>query len=302
MKRRDFIKTALVGSAALFFPNILLPKKSSPQISEYDLIAVRGGSPDKMFYEAIKELGGISRFVKRNQTVAVKPNIGWDVPAERAANTNPILVGAIVKACKDAGAKKVYVFDNTCDNWQRAYSNSGIERAVKLNGGEMVPGNFERYYANVEIPKGVKLKNAQVHELILNCDVFINVPVLKHHSSAQLTISMKNHMGIVWDRWFWHRNDLHQCIADFAAYRLPDLNIVDAYKAMFRNGPRGVSEEDLIELKALIVSKDIVAADAAAAKFLNYEPENIRYIKLAAEQKMIGTYDLNKLKIKRIAL
>jgi uncharacterized protein (DUF362 family) len=37
---------------------------------------------------------------------------------------------------------------------------------------------------------------------------------------------MKNLMGIVWDRGYWHRNDLHQCIADFATFRKPDLNIV----------------------------------------------------------------------------
>ena len=302
MKRRDFIKTILASGFALFFPNLILPKKTLAANENYDLVAVRGGNPDAMFYAAMKELGGIEKYVRKGQTVVVKPNIGWDVPPERAANTNPLLVGAIVKACIDAGAKKVYVFDNTCDNWQRAYSNSGIERAVKQNGGEMVPGNFERYYSEVEIPNGIKLKKAKVHELILSSDVFINVPILKHHSSARLTISMKNHMGIVWDRFYWHRNDLHQCIADFAAYRKPDLNIVDAYRAMHRNGPRGVSEADVIELKALIISQDIVAADSAAAKFLNYEPQEIPYIKIAAEQKKLGNYDLSKLRIKRIAI
>lgn len=46
------------------------------------------------------------------------------------------------------------------------------------------------------------MKKAKVHEAILNCDVWINVPILKNHGGANLTISMKNHMGIVWDRGF----------------------------------------------------------------------------------------------------
>ena len=78
---------------------------------------------------------------------------------------------------------------------------------------------------------------------------------------------MKNLMGVVWDRGYWHQNNLHQCIADFALYRKPDLNIVDAYYVMKRNGPRGVSTEDIITMKSQIISTDIVAADAASANY-----------------------------------
>ena len=87
--------------------------------------------------------------------------------------------------------KDVYVFDHTCDDWKRCYSNSGIEAAVKDAGGKIVPGHSEGYYQEVEIKKGESLKEAKVHELILESDVFINVPILKDHSGARLTIAMK---------------------------------------------------------------------------------------------------------------
>ena len=64
--------------------------------------------------KGIASLGGMKQFVKPNQTVVIKPNIGWDSAPERAANTNPELVARIVEQCKRAGAKTVYVFDNTC--------------------------------------------------------------------------------------------------------------------------------------------------------------------------------------------
>jgi len=307
MDRRDFIKKSIqagiiLGSASSVGRHLnLFASQTSLPSNNFDLVAIKGGEPDVMFDKAIESLGGIKSFVKKGQKVVVKPNIGWDVTPERAGNTNPVLVKRIVQQCFDAGAKEVYVFDNTCDDWKRCYSNSGIERAVKDAGGKVVSGDSERYYQDVDVKKGKILKDAKVHELILDSDVFINVPILKHHSSAELTISMKNLMGNVWDRGYWHRNNLHQCIADFTSFRKPDLNIVDAYYVMKKNGPRGVSKGDVVLMKSQIISTDIVAADAAAAKLFGIEPENISYIKLAAEMKL-GQMDLSKLNINRIIL
>lgn len=303
MKRRDFItksiKAGLISGAAISVSNsnFIFGNSISPN-SKYDLAAIKGAEPEVMFDDAISALGGMKNFVKKGQTVVVKPNIGWDVIPERAANTNPKLINRIIKHCYDAGAKEVFVFDNTCDDWKKAYSNSGIEKATKDAKGKTVSGANEGYYQNVTVKEGKKLKKAKVHELILESDVFINVPVLKHHGSADLTISMKNHMGIVWDRRYWHRNDLHQCIADFATFRKPDLNVVDAYAVMKRNGPRGVSKEDVVIMKSLIISADIVAADAAAAKLFGKEPTDIEYIKLA-HQMNVGNMNLDKLNIYR---
>lgn len=307
MKRRDFIKKSVTYSFATSalltsggIANILANNKTSNE-NIYDLAAIKGGEPDEMFRRAIEDLGGMKRFVQPNQTVVVKPNIGWDVTPERAANTNPKLVRQIIKSCFDAGAKDVYVFDHTCDNWKRCYSKSGIEKVVKEAGGKIVPGNNERYYHDVEIPKGKRLKNTQVHELILESDVFINVPVLKDHDSARLTIGMKNLMGIVWDRGYWHRNDLHQCIADFTTYRKPDLTVVDAYNVLRRNGPRGVSANDVLNQKSQIISTDIVAVDAASAMLFGLKLEEVEYINIADEMKL-GTKDLKNLSISRIKL
>lgn len=307
MDRRDFLKKSILLGAAAgaaqsigSFSNLFATERNlTPK--GYDLVAIKGGEPQAMFDKAIESFGGMKSFVKKGQTVVLKPNIGWDVSAERAGNTNPLLVKQIIKHCFNAGAKDVYVFDHTCDDWKRSYSDSGIESAVKDAGGKIVSGASEGYYHDVEVKSGSTLKNAKVHELILNSDVFINVPILKHHGSTGITIGMKNLMGIVWDRRFWHQNNLHQCIADFASYRKPNLIIVDAYNVMKRNGPRGVSKEDLITMKSLLISRDIVAIDAAAAKLFGIDPEKVDYIRIASEMKL-GEMNLNKLSINRIIM
>jgi uncharacterized protein (DUF362 family) len=303
MNRREFFKKSSVAGVAAFSyikygnTNNIFAQTEKP----YDLVAIKGGEPEAMFDKAMQSLGGMKKFVKQNQSVVIKPNIGWNATPERAANTNPKLISQIIKHCYNAGAKKVYVFDHTCDSWQSCYDTSLIEKYAKDAGANVVTGNSESYYHEVNVPKGKILKDAAVHELILESDVFINVPVLKNHGGAGLTISMKNLMGIVWDRRFWHRNDLHQCIADFATYRRPDLNIVDAYNVMKRNGPRGVSVEDVITMKSQIISTDIVAADAAAAKLFGNDPKEFDYIKYAHELG-VGNMDLSKLNINRIIL
>lgn len=308
MKRRDFIfkgvgagLAAGIGLSANIFgetANGMLSSATSGA-TPFDLVAIKGGEADAMFEQAIAALGGMKAFVKKNQTVIVKPNIGWDKSPEFAANTNPRLVARIVEHCLRAGAKTVYVFDNTCDNWQKCYSNSGIEKAVKDAGGKLVTGNSESMYQSIAVAKGKKLKDAKIHELILSSDVFINVPVLKSHSGATLSMAMKNLMGIVWDRGFWHKNDLHQCIADFPTYRKPDLNIIDAYRVMMKNGPRGVTVDDVNLMKAQIISRDIVAADAAAAKMFGLDPATIGHI-VHGHEMGLGRMDLDKLKINRM--
>lgn len=308
MNRKDFFKKSMLAAIAAGaapawtrYAEAFAGLPTSSGQSAIDLVAVKGGEPDVMFDKAMEALGGIAKFVPKGSKVVVKPNIGWDVSPERGANTNPKLVSQIVKHCFAAGAKQVTVFDHTCDDWKSCYASSGIERAAKDAGARVVPGNTESYYQKVTLSNSTRMPNTKVHELILDSDVFINVPVLKNHGSAKLTVTMKNLMGIVWDRGEWHRNDLHQCIADFAAFKKPTLNVVDAYTVMKKNGPRGVSAEDIVTMKSLLVSTDMVAADAAATKLFGWEPTDIRHIKIAADQK-VGRIDLQSLNIKRISI
>ncbi len=308
MNRRNFLKKAVgTGVLAGSIGNIgaltdIYAMTSDVKDSEgYDLVAIKGGEPDVMFDRGIASLGGMKRFVKKGDTVVVKPNIGWDKTEEFGANTNPLLVKRIIQHCFEEGARNVYVFDNTCDEWRMCYENSGMKKAVNEVDGKLVPGNDKKFYSDVKVKQGKRLREAMVHERILESDVFINVPVLKSHGSARLTIAMKNLMGVVWDRRYWHRNDLHQCIADFATFRKPDLNVVDCYNVMMRNGPRGVSVKDVKRIKTQLISSDIVAVDTAATKVFGLETDDVPYINIAHDMK-VGTKNLDQLNIAKLKI
>ncbi len=300
--RRSFIKkTVAVGAvAAVSDFDKLLAQTPAPQQAKgaTDLVAVRDGSRADMVKKAIEELGGIKNFVKPDQKVVIKPNIGWNKGPEFGSNTHPETVGAIVALCKEAGAKDIVVFDHCCHDG--AYEGSGIKEVVEKMGGRMVTGADQKLYKEVDIPQGKKLTKAQVHQDVLDCDVFITCPPLKHHSGSEMTACMKNAMGIVWDRGAFHKNDLHQCIADSVYIRKPDLCILDAYMPMVRNGPVGKDKNDLVERKTLMASRDIVAIDAAGAALLN-QAGKIRHVQLG-EEMGIGCANLSKLNIKRLSL
>lgn len=311
--RKQFIETIrdLLGLSFFtfifqsLFKGLLYAQGSSKSV--YDLVAVKGGnSPEELLQAGLKQMGGMQKFVKKGGTVLIKPNIGWDRSPEFGANTNPVLIEAVVRECYNAGASKVFIFDHTCDQWQNCYKKSGIEAAAAKTGAELVPASATDYFIKTPIPKGRILKEAMVHRLFLQCDTVISVPVLKHHSSTTLTASMKNFMGVVWDRGEWHRKDLHQCIADFSTLRKPDLVIIDGWRVMTRNGPRGYSASDSEIMKYLFLSTDPVAADSASAMVLAKtsgikSPGDIRYIRLAAEMGL-GKTDLSGMKIKRIII
>lgn len=309
MERRNFLKAALLGSiagAVQLKPENVFARESKEAPGQNDLVAVMGGEPEVMYKRGIAAMGGMKAFVKKGQKVVVKPNIGWDKKPEFAANTNPQLVAAIVKDCLAAGAAEVVVFDHTCDEWQACYKNSGIEAAAKAAGAKIAFAHDEKYYKEVDLLMGLRLKKAKIHESIIEADVWINVPVLKNHGGAKMTMSMKNYMGIVWDRGYWHANDLQQCIADCATYtKKPVLNIVDAYRIMTQNGPKGKTTNDVVLAKALFISSDIVAADTAALKFFNQfremKMEDVSHIGKAAKFN-IGTTDLDSIKVERIKI
>lgn len=296
---------AVGGVAILGRADVLLAKDKPATIP--DLVAVKNGEPDALFKKGIELMGGMERFVRKGQTVVVKPNIGFPRVPEVGATTNPLLIKTIIESCYAAGAKRVYVLDNvvtpTSGNARNCYQLSGIENAARAARGIVVPVD-DFSYREVRIPGGRTLKTADVPSLVSESDVFINVPVLKHHSSAHLSIAMKNLMGIVKNRLEYHLAGLDQCIADFCLYRKPDLNVVDAYRVLMSHGPSGPSDPRSANVrikKTLLLSRDIVAVDAAATRIFGKDPEDIRYIKIAHDLK-IGNMNLNELKIVTYAM
>ena len=240
MNRKEFFKTVALGGLATTLSAVgdisVLAQEGAKDGKAVDFVALLGGEPAPMFEKGMAALGGIERFVSKGDKVTIKPNIGWDKTPELAGNTNPELIVALINACKDCGAKEITVFDHTCDEWRRCYEHSGIEAAAKKAGAIVVPANEEKYYREHSFPNGVAIKKALVHQAILDCDKWFNVPVLKNHGGARMTIAMKNLLGIVWDR--SRQNPWDICFSHAEAYYREHGNLLVPVRYISPNGIR----------------------------------------------------------------
>ena len=256
----------------------------------HDLVVAKGDDPYTMTVKAVDALGGMGKFVKARSTVLIKPNIGWDRSPEQAANTNPQVVGALVDMCFKAGAKRVNIFDNTCNDPKRCYENSGIEKIAKEKGANIYsPDNWNVVKAKFDYQS--PMEGWPIYRDALECDTFINVPVLKHHSLAGLTISMKNLMGICSGNRGLLHFDLGTKLAHLTDFINSDLTVIDAYRVLKRNGPTGGNLEDVMDMKTLIAGTDPVLCDAYACVLMGKEPLSVTYIEQAVKNNLgKGTY------------
>ena len=255
----------------------LLAQTVEPEKMIPDLAVVTDGDPTSLARTAVELIGGMKRFVSKGDVVVVKPNIGWDRNPEQAANTNPEVVAEVVKMCLEAGAKKVRVFDRTCNSASRCYRNSGIEKAASEAGAD-VSQVVSAGFSDMKLPEAEVLKEWPLYKPALEADVLINVPIAKNHGLTYLTMGIKNLMGIMGgDRGKVHWN-IDDKLADLANFVRPQLTILDAYRTLVKNGPQGGSLKDVRETKTVIAGTQLATVDAYGATLLGIKPAGLPHI------------------------
>jgi uncharacterized protein (DUF362 family) len=264
---------------------------ANPQMPK--LTVVQGGEPRALAQKALQNLGGITRFVGRQDVVVIKPNIAWDRTPEQAANTNPELVAEVVKQCWAAGAKRVIVTDVSCNEPRRCFMRSGIQAAARAEGAEVILPNPDMF-REVDLG-GVVLKSWPVFTPFLEADKIINLPIAKHHELTGCTLGMKNWYGILGGQHNRLHQQIHQSLVDLASFMLPTLTIMDCYRILLRNGPTGGNLEDVAMKKTVVAGTDPVALDAWVAKaYWDLDPGHLPYLQMAANRGL-GTVEFEKL-------
>jgi uncharacterized protein (DUF362 family) len=254
------------------------------------VVIAQNGDPLALVNSAFDALGGIDRFVKKGDSVLIKPNASFNYKPERATTTNPEIASAVVDICFQAGASEVFLADNILMTpASRTISTNGLRDAAENHNAEFTVLESPSDFRKVELEGSKVLKEVDVASLYFECDVFINLPILKHHSSTGSTLGMKNLMGLIRDRQALHRYGLEEGIADLSKAIKPDITIIDATRALMTNGPRGPG--DVKEIGQIITGTDPVAVDVAAlsiGKSYGYDDFSLngirnRYIDVGAE-------------------
>ena len=147
--------------------------------------------------------------------------------------------------------------------------------------GLKVVNLFEQPYKKIDLGE----LSVNISAPALEADFFINVPVLKTHTQAVVSLGIKNLKGCLdmASRKKFHSEDpeknLHYNIAKLATLFKPALTILDGIYTLER-GPamNGTAHRKDI----LVASTDMLSADLVGAKLLGFEPQNIPHLVLAA--------------------
>ena len=234
----------------------------------------------------LSPLGGMERFIKKNEKVLFKVNLLSGKAPEKAVTTHPEFVRAVAKAVRAAGGEP-YIGDSPAGtfskrNLEKAYERSGLK---DMAAEEEIPLNFDTGARKLDIPRGKRLQRSPICNYALNADKIIALPKLKTHSLQYMTLACKNMYGVVpgltkakYHARFPSRVSFADMILDILSIVKPHLYIMDGIVGMQGQGP---GSGDPVKMDLVLASTDGVAMDISVCKILGVEPVGIPVLKRA---------------------
>lgn len=275
-------------------PLVTLPDFSVEPRPGQTLSIVQGGDRVKTIDKAIELLGGIERFVKKGETVAIKPNVAFASPALLGATAHPDLVSELVRLCYKSGAKKVIVTDNPINDPASCFRLSGIGKSATEAGAEVILPS-DHHFKHTTLKGGKLIENWPIYfEPFSKIDKLIGIAPVKHHHRAGASMTMKNWYGLLGGRRNIFHQDINTIIAELSMMVRPTLVVLDGTEVMITNGPTGGSISDLKRANTMIASCDMVAADSYGCSLIGLSVSNLPYLDKANNAK-VGTTDYNSL-------
>lgn len=317
LTRRRFLTTVLrtavvmeAGARLGWLPDPVLTVQAGSLPSVVAASGTNNDSAEAILRSALDNLGGIRRFVKPGQTVAIKPNATWAFPPGTASSTDPAVLAAVVRIVQEAGAGRIIVMDHCSIEPGAAESLrvNGIGKMVKTLGVESTfPDRFsgpEGLYTKINLPNGKAFQNLGVIKAATEVDVRINLAVAKTHNVTRMTMCMKHMMGFLENPGSLHSR-LMQGIVDINGESeiKANLHILEAIRVRVPWGQYQMCagpETDITNPKVvkrvnqIVAGIDPVLIDAYGSRtYYSYEPKELPYVKMAADAGL-GEIDLDK--------
>jgi len=326
IKRRDFLKTGVGTAVAMGTPCPWTACRgfSGEPSSEINakVAAIRGKNLDAMTRDAVDALGGMPAVVDKGETVFIKPNFVSFPWAKHnkcfhvGECTKPEIIIAVTEECLKAGAAEVVIGEGShlpAFDWQYAITLDGstnlVKEAARLSSkydGKVTLACLEKDSPGwVEVPSKTSLGKIAVSSLVAKADKVISLPVAKTHSWAQLTLALKNFIGITplsryaqliantwWNRGTFDHSSpqaIAQVYLDIVKSVQPDLSIIDFSVCLEGDGPSKRQGGRTVDMKqrlgswSVVASRDIMAADATAARIMSHEVQKVKQLTMGFE-------------------
>jgi uncharacterized protein (DUF362 family) len=234
----------------------------APSATAPALGIARGTLVDGMVRAAVDAIGGIGRFVQRNDVVVIKPNVAFERAAVLGATTNPAVLSALIRLVREAHPAEIRVCDNPIESPENCFVRTGIRQATVEAGAEVflpVPGAFE----TLEVPGAKWIGEWPFFWApFRGATKVIGVAPVKDHNLCRASMTTKNWYGLLGGRRNQFHQDIHGIITDLARMMRPTFVLLDATRVLFRSGPTGGNLSDVREGRTIVAATDTLAADA----------------------------------------
>ena len=232
---------------------------------------------------------------EKGMTVLIKPNIlgSYKAKRQKMITTNPALVEAVCKILKENKCK-IYIGESSFMNTDIAFKSSGIDKVAKKYCVNKKPIIFEQEkLIHIKDSSAKVLKNFPIAKIVKQVDLVIDMPKMKTHSLAHVTLGIKNLYGLIpgglkqrihtkakGDKFSEILVDIYQNIK-------PGLTIIDGILGMDGHGPASGSPQ---RGNVIMASENTIALDIAASSFMDFKPKDIPVIEFAVKRGLYPCY------------
>jgi len=215
------------------------------------------------------------------RSVVIKPNLCYYWDADTGYTTDPKVVAGVIDCVREMCGEdvdiKVVEADASAMRTKYSFPVLGYEKLAKEKKVELF-----NLSGDVLIEKTVQVNNREitfkVPQILLDSDLFINVPKLKVMRATKITCAMKNIFGCIGTpRKVIYHPFLNEAIVGINKILRPHLTIVDGLVALGRFPAK---------LNLIMASADPFSIDWIASQIMGYKPSKIKYLKMAVNEKV----------------
>lgn len=253
---------------------------------------------DDEVFEAVKKcldaLGGAKAFASPGDKVLVKPNI---CAFNFSMTTDRRVYYSLAVIFRDLGCE-VTIGENPVINTpsKELFASHEMKKVAEKAGVKVV--NFrEHEFIKVKVPNPITFREIEVSEFVVNSDVIINVPTMRKHALAGLTLSLKNLYGFVSleQRHAMHSYSLYWGLVEIAK------TFKDKIKLTVMDGIYASLDGLMVPIGLIMASSDMVALDALTSYILGWDPTKLETIRYAS-QVGVGAGNLNEIEVEGVDL
>ncbi len=251
-----------------------------------------GEDPRAMVFEALEQIHA-AEVVRPDDVVVLKPNYVEPLRPETGVTTDPRVIAAVIEWLHYQGVRNITIAEGgaTLESTERAFDLVGL-RALADQYEVRLVNAFRDEREQVTIPRALSLRRVTLSSTIYHATCLINLPKLKCHSLAGVTLGIKNLMGAtVPDHEIMHR-ELHKRLCDLATVLRPKLTIIDGLIGAERHETAG----NPVKTDVIIAGADIVATDTIGCLVVGQDPQEIGHLKLCAARGL-GEMDPRKIEV-----